>query len=272
VGRKGRVRLRKLRDELKRAHPAISDPDAAIARGMVVVDGRVSSNPASLVREGAAITLRSDQPLRGQAKLKAALDTFNVRVEGRIALDVGAAAGGFTRVLLEAGARRVYAVDAGHGQLLGSLRQDSRVVNLEATNLGELTVELVPDRVELVTLDLSYLALADAVPQLDAVRLSGDADAVGLVKPQFELGLASPPPDEAQLRAAVVKATLGFHSAGWDVIGAIESPVRGTRGSIEYFLHAIRTSEGRDDRLRWARAEFGQRSGGADVPVGERDE
>jgi 23S rRNA (cytidine1920-2'-O)/16S rRNA (cytidine1409-2'-O)-methyltransferase len=198
-------------------------------------------NPASLVREGAAISLRVEQPLRGEAKLKAALETFRVDVNGRTALDVGAAAGGFTRVLLEAGAQRVYAVDAGHGQLLGSLRQESRVVSLEATNLGELTVELIPDQVEIVTLDLSYLALADAVPQLEAVHLAADADAIGLVKPQFELGLGSPPRDRTQLRAAVVSATNGFRSAGWEVLGSIESPVRGTSGSIEYLVRATRS-------------------------------
>jgi 23S rRNA (cytidine1920-2'-O)/16S rRNA (cytidine1409-2'-O)-methyltransferase len=126
MGRKGHVRLRKLRDELVRVHPSIDDPDGAIARGAVVVDGRFVSNPVSLVREGAAITLRTDEPLRGEAKLKAALAAFEITVESQIALDVGAAAGGFTRVLLDAGAQRVYAVDAGHGQLLGSLRQDAR--------------------------------------------------------------------------------------------------------------------------------------------------
>jgi 23S rRNA (cytidine1920-2'-O)/16S rRNA (cytidine1409-2'-O)-methyltransferase len=103
VARKGRVRLRRLRDELVRIHPSITDPDAAIARGAVVVDGRVVTNAASLVRVGAAITLRIAQPLRGEAKLEAALAAFHVAVSGRIALDVGAAAGGFTRVLLNAG-------------------------------------------------------------------------------------------------------------------------------------------------------------------------
>src|SRR5262245_23079822 len=103
--------------------------------------------------------------LRGEAKLRHGLRAMAVPVEGRVALDVGAAAGGFTRVLLEAGAVRVYAVDAGHGQLLGSLRQDPRVVALERTNLGALTLELVPDVVEVVTMDLSYLPVARAAPQ-----------------------------------------------------------------------------------------------------------
>ena len=131
-----------------RAHPSIIDPDKAIARGAVVVDGRVVTNAASLVRAGAAITLRSAQSLRGQAKLEAAFAAFDVVVSGRVALDVGAAAEGFTLVLLQAGARRVYAVDAGHGQLLGSLRQDPRVVNLERVNLTELNVETVPDTID----------------------------------------------------------------------------------------------------------------------------
>jgi len=244
VGRKGRVRLRKLRDELMRAHPSISDPDAVIAGGAVEVDGRIVSNPASLVREGAAIALRIDEPLRGEAKLQAALASFEITVRDRIALDVGAAAGGFTRVLLDAGARRVYAVDAGHGQLRGSLRQDARVVNLEATNLGELTTDLVCDTIDVVTLDLTYLALSDAVPQLETVRLAEGAHAVALVKPQFELGLAEPPRDLQQLGEALNKARDAFLGAGWQTPEWIESPVRGRRGSIEFFLHAMRAAAG----------------------------
>jgi predicted rRNA methylase YqxC with S4 and FtsJ domains len=95
VGRKGRRRLLKLRDELVRVRPSVSDPDAAIASGAVIIDGRIVSNPASLVREGAAITLRIDEPLRGEAKLQAALASFEIGVGKSVALDVGPAAGGF---------------------------------------------------------------------------------------------------------------------------------------------------------------------------------
>ena len=172
MARKGRVALRRLRDELVRAHPSITDPDKAITRGAVVVDGRVVTNAASLVPIGVAITLRRAQPLRGEAKLEAALDAFHVAVSGRIALDVGAAAGGFTRVLLNAGARRVYAVDAGHGQLLGSLRQDPRVVDLERVNLAELNVEIVPDTVDVVTLDLCSVQ-PSRTPALDSPAPAG---------------------------------------------------------------------------------------------------
>jgi 23S rRNA (cytidine1920-2'-O)/16S rRNA (cytidine1409-2'-O)-methyltransferase len=240
VGRKGRVRLRKLRDELVRAHPSICDPEAAIASGVIVVDGHVVTNPDSLVREGAAITLRTEEPLRGEAKLKAALAAFDIPVGDRIALDVGAAAGGFTRVLLDAGARRVYAVDAGHGQLLGSLRQHPKVINLERTNLGDLNTDLIPDEIDLVTLDLSYLALSGAVAQLEKVCLADDADAVALVKPQFELGLPAPPRDHRQLRSAVAKARDAFLASGWQIPGWVESSVGGQRGSLEFLLHPRR--------------------------------
>jgi 23S rRNA (cytidine1920-2'-O)/16S rRNA (cytidine1409-2'-O)-methyltransferase len=180
-------------------------------------------------------------PLRGEAKLRAALDGFDVRAAGRICLDLGAAAGGFTRVLLEAGAMRVYAVDAGFGQLLGSLRQDPRVVNLEATNVAALDTRLIPDSIELVTVDVSYLALAAAVAQLDRIALAHDADLIGLVKPMFELRLATAPSDAISVDAATERAASGIAAAGWRVIGTMPSPVLGGRGAVEALLHARRS-------------------------------
>jgi 23S rRNA (cytidine1920-2'-O)/16S rRNA (cytidine1409-2'-O)-methyltransferase len=180
-------------------------------------------------------------PLRGEAKLRAALAGFDVRASGRICLDLGAAAGGFTRVLLEAGAERVYAVDAGFGQLLGSLRQDPRVVNLEATNVALLDTRLIPDAIDLVTIDVSYLALAAAVAQLDRIVLARDADLIGLVKPMFELRLATAPSDAISVDAATERAAAGVAAAGWRVIGAMPSPVLGGRGAVEALLHARRS-------------------------------
>ena len=204
------------------------------------MDGRIVQNPRSLVRAGAAIQLVVPKPARGEAKLRAALEAFRPRTAGRIAVDVGASAGGFTRVLLEAGCRRVYAVDAGHGQLAGSLRQDPRVVNLERTNLGDLSPALVPDAIELVTVDVSYLSLAAAVPQLERIAIAPDADLVALVKPQFELGLADAPDDPDRLAAALGAAVNGVAAAGWHVVGTIDSPVRGAGGAREMLLHARR--------------------------------
>jgi len=243
VPRKRHARLRALVDEVARVHPEIADPAEAIEAGEVLVDGVVRTNPASLVRVGASIALRAAAPLRGERKLQAALSAFDVQIAGRTALDVGAAAGGFTRVLLAAGARRVYAVDAGHGQLRGWLRRDTRVVNLESTNLGALDRVLVPDVVDVVTIDVSYLALREAVPQLDRVALAPGADAVALVKPQFELRLGRLPTTLAELAEATRRARAAFDSGGWTVRAVIRSPVTGARGAVEFLLHATRACE-----------------------------
>jgi 23S rRNA (cytidine1920-2'-O)/16S rRNA (cytidine1409-2'-O)-methyltransferase len=219
--------------------PSLEEPAATVAAGRVLVDGSVVTNPRSLVAVDAAIRVRASRGLRGEAKLRAALALFPVPVAGRVALDAGAAAGGFTAALLAAGARRVYAVDAGHGQLGGWLRQDRRVVDLEGTNLGALDRVLVPDVVQLVTLDLSYLSVARAVPQLQPVALAGDAHLVGLVKPQFELGLAEAPRDPAVLDEALAAAS-AIGAGGWQLLGAAHSPVRGAGGAVEGFIHARR--------------------------------
>jgi 23S rRNA (cytidine1920-2'-O)/16S rRNA (cytidine1409-2'-O)-methyltransferase len=173
--------------------------------------------------------------------LRAALSGFDVLIAGRVCLDLGAAAGGFTRVLLEAGASRVYAVDAGFGQLLGSLRQDPRVVNLEATNVAALDGRLIPEAIEVVTVDVSYLALAAAVAQLDRITIASDADLIGLVKPMFELRLATAPSEPGVVAAATERAAAGIVAAGWQVVGAMPSPVLGGRGAVEALIHARRS-------------------------------
>lgn len=243
MARKGRAPLRRLVEVVAQAHPHVDDPDRLILARRVSVDGRVMDNPASLVRSDAAITFGRETPLRGEAKLSAALERFDVSVDGRLALDLGASAGGFTRVLLRAGAAKVYAVDAGFGQLLGSLRQDPRVVNLERTNVSNLDGRLVPDGIDVVTADLSYLSLARAVDQLnERVHIAGNADLLGLIKPQFELGRSRPPTTADDLQAAIEAAKTGVEKSGWTVRAAVESPVRGSRGAIEFLLHAVRTT------------------------------
>jgi 23S rRNA (cytidine1920-2'-O)/16S rRNA (cytidine1409-2'-O)-methyltransferase len=131
-------RLRTLATEVALRYPRLDDADTHIAAGEVLVNGFPRANPASLVGAGDSVVLGRPRPLRGTAKLSHALRVFSLSPQGRVALDLGAAAGGFTQALLDAGAARVYAVDVGHGQLLGSLRQDARVVNLERTNVADL--------------------------------------------------------------------------------------------------------------------------------------
>jgi 23S rRNA (cytidine1920-2'-O)/16S rRNA (cytidine1409-2'-O)-methyltransferase len=233
-----RPRLRALCVELARRHPHLDDPDALITAGEVLVNGFPRTNPQSLVGGGDTIALRGARALRGTAKLTHALRVFKVVARGRIAADVGAAAGGFTEALLHAGAARVYAIDVGHGQLQGSLRQDARVVNLERTNVADLDAARVPEAIGLITVDLSYLSIAGAAPQLTRLRIEPGAELIALVKPAFELGLPEPPTDDARLAGAVTHAVDGLASAGWHVIGHDRSPVRGSRGAVEYLVRA----------------------------------
>jgi 23S rRNA (cytidine1920-2'-O)/16S rRNA (cytidine1409-2'-O)-methyltransferase len=235
-----RSSLRRLEREVAKRFPDIPDPCAEIAAGRIAVDGRIAANPATWIRPEASVSRRVDTPLRGEAKLRAALAAFAVDAAGRIAVDCGAAAGGFTRVLLAAGVRRVYAVDAGYGQLRGFLRADPRVVVLERTNIAALDARRVPDEVELVTIDLSYLAIALAAPQLAGLRFAADAELLALVKPQYELGLEHPPRLRAEHRRAVTAAEDGLRAAGWTPLGSIRSPVPGSRGAVEHLVHARR--------------------------------
>ena len=233
-------KARTLAKALAASFPALEDPDGAIAAGGVAVDGRINTNPSSVIGPGSTVTLAARTILRGEAKLRGAVHAFDLRLQGCIALDIGASAGGFTRVLLEEGASRVYAVDAGHGQLLGSLRQDARVVNLEATNLGDLNVALVPQEIEIFTVDLSYISLTDAVPQLETMHIHPQCHLVALVKPMFELHLPQPPSDRADLQEALRRACAGIEAGKWSVEGWIDSPVTGAKGAVEFLVHARR--------------------------------
>jgi hypothetical protein len=145
---------------LQRRHPELEDPPRAFLSGRVVVDGRMISNPRARVRADASIRVIGPRRLRGHLKLAAALDVFRLDVTGVVAVDVGAAAGGFTAALLDRGAERVYAVDVGFGQLIGRLRLDGRVVNLERTNVAAIDDRVIPEVVDLVTVDVSYLRVA----------------------------------------------------------------------------------------------------------------
>jgi 23S rRNA (cytidine1920-2'-O)/16S rRNA (cytidine1409-2'-O)-methyltransferase len=236
------------------ARHQIEDDSNVIASGRVLVDGRVISNPAARVRADAALKILPARRLRGDLKLSEALRDLAVPVATRVTLDVGASAGGFTTALLTFGARRVYAVEAGLGQLVGSLRIDPRVVNLEGHNLGELSPRVVPEAVEVITMDLSYLALADAVPQLEVLDIDHVADLVALVKPTFELHRGVLVSSATEVAAAVDRAAEGMSSSGWEVRGACPAPRTGRKGAPEVFMYAHR----RERRPNSPRGEFGQ--------------
>jgi 23S rRNA (cytidine1920-2'-O)/16S rRNA (cytidine1409-2'-O)-methyltransferase len=233
-----RARFVALTDLLARHRPDV-DP-SAIVEGRVLVDGRALTNPSARVRVDASLRVTTTRRLRGDVKLSHALDALAVPVAGRVAVDVGASAGGFSVALLDRGAQRVYAVDAGIGQLIGRLRNDRRVRNLEGHNIGTLTCALIPDVVELVTIDLSYLALTDAVPQLERLEIDRSADLVALVKPTFELHRSRLVSSHHDVVDAVERATAGVIAAGWRVVATCDAPATGRRGAREAFIHARR--------------------------------
>lgn len=213
---------------------SINDSAFLIARGRVLVNGVPATNPATRVRADAAI--RIAPPPRGALKLAPQLAAMSIG--GAVALDLGASTGGFTEALLDAGAARVYAVDVGHGQLLAWLRADPRVCNLERTNLASLNSGLVPEPVDLVTVDLSYLAIADAIGQLDPRLFAPGAELLALVKPTFELRSGTLATSPADVASAVDRAARALAEHGWGVLGRRPSPIRGSHGAVEVFLHA----------------------------------
>lgn len=210
----------------------------------MTADGRPVGKASELLDEAAAIEARAAHPWvgRGALKLVHALEMWPVEVAGRIVLDVGASTGGFTEVCLRRGAARVYAVDVGRGQLHPRLREEERVVSLEATDARDLTPALAPEPPQLIVSDVSFIGLAKALPA--ALGLAADdADLIALVKPQFEVG-----PDrvgkggvvsDPQARIDALEGVKAFlEGAGWPVQATADSPVAGGDGNWEFLLWA----------------------------------
>jgi 23S rRNA (cytidine1920-2'-O)/16S rRNA (cytidine1409-2'-O)-methyltransferase len=238
MARRARRRFVRLVDRLQTVDPQA--PLSLITEGQVMVDGRIMQNPHALVAADAAVVVQRPAELKGTLKLRFALGRSGVDPAGRVCLDLGASAGGFTTALVEAGASKVYAADTGFGQLSGRLRQDPRVVNLECTNLADLDRRLVPAPVEVLTVDLSYLPLGEALGQLGGLSFDDWAELLGLVKPTFELRLGRAVTDPDEVAKAVEVAAAGAETAGWVVLGELPAPRLGRAGALEVFLHATR--------------------------------
>lgn len=231
--------LVKLLDE---RYPELPDPLAAIVAGEVRVNGVIITNPRANVDPSASIVVAAWSQPKGERKLGAALDALNVpiTIADKVAVDIGASTGGFTSELRKRGARRVYAVDVGFGQLLGRLRQDPGVVNLESVNAADLDRAKVPDTVDIVTIDVSFTPLSVLVPQVTPLlALAPRADLLALVKPMFELQVGALP-DEGLLPEALDRAVAGIEGAGWHVLERFRSSVLGNRGAVEFWVRAVK--------------------------------
>ena len=217
---------------------------ALIMAGQVRVDGQVTSKAgANIGVESLVEVAVPDHPYvgRGGVKLAHALDDFSIDPAGKRALDVGASTGGFTDVLLQRGATHVIALDVGHGQLDWKIRNDPRVSVLEGVNARTLTTAEVPQPVDLVVIDVSFISLGHILPPLPPFMNAG-ADIVALVKPQFEagrdeVGKHGLVTDPAVHDAVIARATTQAEAAGLARIAMAPSAITGATGNQEFFLH-----------------------------------
>jgi 23S rRNA (cytidine1920-2'-O)/16S rRNA (cytidine1409-2'-O)-methyltransferase len=224
---------------------------ALILAGLVSCGEHRIGKPGEQLAADTALALKArDHPWvsRGGVKLARALDHFRITVEGAVALDIGASTGGFTEVLLDSGARRVYAVDVGHGQLAWKLRQDTRVVVLERCNARYLTRADIPEPIAIITCDVSFIGLATVLPA-SLVLAAEKAQLVALIKPQFEagpsrVGKGGVVRDPAVHREVCENAAAWVAGQpGWSVVGIVESPILGPEGNREFLLYACRGGE-----------------------------
>ena len=217
---------------------------AAIAAGRVTADDASVSRPSDEVPADAILRAEPAHPWvsRGGVKLAAALDHFRFDPAGRVCLDVGASTGGFTEVLLARGARSVYAVDVGRGQLHPSLRARPEIVSLEETDIRELDPARLPERPGFVTVDVSFISLKLVLPA--ALQLVQARDLLALIKPQFEAGRRAIKKGivrDPLVQAAVCDDIAAFvASLGWTVVGIAPSPITGGDGNREFFIAAHR--------------------------------
>lgn len=222
----------------------------------MLVSGSIASKPARLVDAGEPIELAGPPPRfvgRGGEKLDAALDSFDVVVDGARCLDAGASTGGFTDCLLQRGASEVIAVDVGYGQLHERLRRDGRVRNIERTNIRTLTVGEIDGPVDVLVADLSFISLRLVMAGLVALARTG-SDLVLLVKPQFEAGKEEAARGRGVITdAAVWRRVLGevraaAASRGAAMMGAMPSPITGAEGNVEFLVHCrVGATESLDD-------------------------
>lgn len=219
---------------------------ALILAGIVSAAGKRIDKPGTELPDDTELVVAGrDHPWvsRGGLKLEHALDHFTISVAGATALDIGASTGGFTDVLLARGAARVHAVDVGRGQLAWKLRQDSRVVVHEGVNARYLSAAQIPDAIDVITCDASFIGLATVLPA--PLTLAADrAQLVALIKPQFEAGPAAVDRGGVVRDPAVHQAVCDRVSAwlgaqpGWTVVGIVESPIQGPAGNREFLLYA----------------------------------
>lgn len=217
---------------------------AVIMAGQVYVDHQKADKPGTPYPGNVQVELRGPaMPYvsRGGLKLEKAMKHFGLELQGKTAMDIGASTGGFTDCMLQNGAVKVYSVDVGYGQLAWKLRNDPRVVNMERTNIRYVTREQVPDPIDFVSVDVSFISLKLVLPVARDL-MADNAQAVCLIKPQFEAGRENVGKKgvvrDPKIHRQVIQSIVDFTaSSGFTVLGLTYSPVKGPEGNIEYLLY-----------------------------------
>ena len=214
-----------------------------IMAGVVYVNNQKADKPGMQIKDDDSIEVRSN-PLkyvsRGGLKLEKAMSSFDIKLDGLVCADIGASTGGFTDCMLQNGAKKVYSIDVGYGQLAWKLRTDPRVVNMERTNFRYVTKEQVPDELSFASVDVSFISLSLIVPVMRTL-MRNDACAVCLIKPQFEAGRDKIGKKgvvrDKSVHIEVVDNIIGMMlNNGFSVSGLDYSPVKGPEGNIEYLI------------------------------------
>ena len=221
--------------------PSRSKSQAIIMAGEVLVEGLAVTKSGQMVPKDATIEIIAPPPYvsRGGYKLEAALEDFGIAISGIVCADVGACTGGFTDVMLQRNAARVYAIDVGYGQLDWKLRQDSRVIIMERTNARYL--ESLPEKVNFVAIDVSFISLKLILPAVQG-WLTRESDIVALIKPQFEAGRKNVRKGgivrDSNVHRQVLEDMLNWSAANdFAPLGLIRSPITGSGGNIEFLVH-----------------------------------
>lgn len=217
---------------------------ALIMSGIIYVDNQKADKPGSTYPEGVRLEMRGKKPKyvsRGGLKLEKAMKVFPIDLREKITMDIGASTGGFTDCMLQNGAKKVYSIDVGYGQLDWKLRNDERVVNLERTNIRYVTKEQVPDTIEFFSVDVCFISLTLVLPAVYPL-LSDDCTAVCLIKPQFEAGRGKVGKNgvirDKAVHTEVIKKIYDFVlDNGFDILGIDYSPIKGPEGNIEYLMY-----------------------------------
>ena len=225
---------------------------AIIMAGQVYVDNQKADKCGAAYEESAKLEVRGSvlkYVSRGGLKLEKAIANFGLDLNGKTAMDIGASTGGFTDCMLQNGAKKVYSIDVGYGQLAWKLRTDERVVNLERTNMRKVTREQVPDPIDFFSVDVSFISLRLILPVAREL-MAEKAQAVCLIKPQFEAGREKVGKKgvvrDPAVHAEVVRNIFDFClQNGFDVLNLDFSPIKGPEGNIEYLIHLQKSDEPR---------------------------